>query len=390
MTTSFSMSGTKVPGSTLISFTSLELNLSTTNFSTTLMQRPRYSDVPDTIQASWRIIIGALLTSGTVCGVFGNMLVFFAMVLGKTLDKNNGNLMILNLAVTDLLMVSLPMPVFGVYFVFYWPQWRFGETLCKVIHYVLNLSGSMSLLTMLLIAMDRYFAVVRNTLMLKRPKLKILLCSLWLISAVYFIYPILTNNVISQHNSKHGDWELCFGMDSKVIPNGSTKFYSYVRIIPIGFFIFIALLSIYARIGIFLRRARNNPIRQSMQSRGADRISQAIKLMFAILLASIICWLPYGIAILLRIFPIPPENRYIDSRFWLMSSSMAMLNSSINPILYALISQKFRAAYQSIFRKARTRLFSFCQDNTKERPNSSAICLSFTEVSFVPQGVPQN
>ena len=364
--TSFGMPETKLPGSTLITFTSLELNLSTINFSTTLMQRPRYSDSPETIQASWRIFLGTLLTAGIVCGVFGNMLVFFAIVLEKTLNKNNGNLMILSLAVTDLLMVSLPVPIFGVDFVFYWPQWRFGESLCRVTHYVLNLCGSMSLFTMLLIAMDRYFAVVRNTLMLKRRNVKIVLCSLWLMSAVYSIYPVLTSDVISRHTSKHGDWELCFNMDSKVLLMGSTKFYTYVRLLSIGIFILIVGLSIYARIGVFLWRARNSPIHQNMQSTSADKISQALKLMFAILLTNAICWLPYMVAMFSRIAPIPPENRYIDSRFWLMASSMAMLNSSINPVLYALVSQKFRAAYQSIFRRAKARLLACEQGKGKE------------------------
>ena len=358
-----------VPSSSLKVFTILGLNLSMT-----ITRHQRYSNpnAQDIISSPWRIVIGIFMAIGVVVGVFGNMLVLFALLLDRKLRKFDGNLVILNLAVTDLLMVSLPMPVFGVYFVFYWPQWTLGKPLCKATVYSASVSSSVTCLTMMFIALQRYFAIVRSKPMLNSRNVKIVLCLSWVLSAINSILPVLLNdNIIYDINFKNGNYKVCYGFGTQALPINLGGGVLLSMGLTISAFIFIAfVLSIYARIGVFLWRARNSPIHQKMQKRGADRKVQALKLMFAILLTNIICFLPFGVAMCLRFLATSPENRHIDSRLWLIAVSLAMSNSSINPVLYALVSQKFRAAYQSIWRRARGRMFSFFHNDTDAGQNN--------------------
>ena len=298
--------------------------------------------------------MGTVFAIGVVSGVLGNILVLFAILLDKSLRKHSRNLMIINLAITDLLMTSFPMPVLGVYITIYWPEWNFGETLYKTTIYTSVVCGAVSLITMVLIAFDRYFAIVRNKQMLKRRNVKIVLCLSWLYGAVQPMH-IFRNPGITKHSFRHGEWNVCHRMDSEVI---LTKSYIYPLLLMqmMGVLIESALLLMYARMGFYIWRARTGLMNGGMEIRGVRRNIQALKLMFAIILALCVCYLPYHLAIFLRIFPIPSDKPYIDPIFWLMTCLLSMLNSSINPVLYALISQNFRVAYQNIISLVKKRL----------------------------------
>ena len=357
-------------GSTLTVFSTPGLNMSLTIFPTTTGPRPSYSDAPDTIPVAGKIIIGTLITVGILFGVFGNILVSLAILRDKRLRKHNGNLMILNLAVTDLLMAILPMPIIGFHFVLYWPNWTFGETLCNITTYVTILSALVSLLTMVLIAFDRYFTVLRNKRMLKRRNVKIALSLLWIFSAAAFLQPRIANKSISKHSFKHGDWNVCARMDSKVIFDKGYKNSSVGQLI-IGVLIQFALLLIYVRMGFFVWKNRRKG--HDSERKRANKNIRALKLMFAIVLTFYICWFPYQVVSFLRIFPIPSDNLYVDPTGMLIAYSLAMFNSSVNPVLYALVSQKFRVAYRDIFWLAgRHPSQSFRSETTTSQSNPEA------------------
>ena len=345
------MENAAVSNLTFTPSTCLTLNLPTTIFPQTALPTRRYSGAPDVIPVSGRIVMGTLLAIGVISGVFGNILVLFAILLDKSLRKHGRNLMILNLAITDLLMTSFPMPILGVYIAFYWPKWNFGEILCKTTVYVAVICSAVSVVTLVLIAFDRYFAIVRNKQMLKRRNVKIVLCLSWLYGFVAPMH-ILRSPGITRHSFRHGEWNVCCRMDSKVI---SAKSYIYPLLImqATGVFTEFSLLLTYARMGFFLWRVRTGPIDQGMKTRNTSRKIRALKLMFAIILVFCVCYFPYNLAIFLRIFPFPSDKKYIDPTFWLMVTSLAMLNSSINPVLYALVSQNFRVAYQNIIQRVR-------------------------------------
>ena len=71
------------------------------------------------------ILLGILILST----IFGNIFVISAIVLEKNL-KSVGNYLVLSLAVTDLLVACLVMPLGAVYEVL--QQWTFGSELCEL------------------------------------------------------------------------------------------------------------------------------------------------------------------------------------------------------------------------------------------------------------------
>ena len=102
---------------------------------------PRDSGRIDVLPVSGRIPLGILLLAGVISGVCGNILVLIVILLNKRLHNQIANLMILNLAITDLVMACFPMPVLGAYFVFDWPEWKFGDFMCKAAVYIASVSS---------------------------------------------------------------------------------------------------------------------------------------------------------------------------------------------------------------------------------------------------------
>ena len=75
------------------------------------------------------VIFGTLLAIVILCTVIGNVFVIAAILLERNL-KNVGNYLVFSLAVADLMVACLVMPLGAVYVVS--GQWNLGAGLCDV------------------------------------------------------------------------------------------------------------------------------------------------------------------------------------------------------------------------------------------------------------------
>jgi uncharacterized membrane protein len=67
----------------------------------------------------------------------------------------------------------------------------------------------------------------------------------------------------------------------------------------------------------------------------------------------VLCWLPYGVIVVLELF-IPRENKtIIQAKAY--TSLLAFLNSSVNWIIYGLKNKKIRKAFKQILCRKRKR-----------------------------------
>ena len=73
---------------------------------------------------------------------------------------------------------------------------------------------------------------------------------------------------------------------------------------------------------------------------------KAAKTLSAILLAFILTWLPYSVLVLIKpILPRELEENVILNTIWEWSYYLCYINSTINPMLYALCNASFRRTY---------------------------------------------
>uniref|UniRef100_A0A8C3N3L4 Thyrotropin-releasing hormone receptor n=1 Tax=Geospiza parvula TaxID=87175 RepID=A0A8C3N3L4_GEOPR len=92
-------------------------------------------------------------------------------------------------------------------------------------------------------------------------------------------------------------------------------------------------------------------------TRGALSSRRQVTKMLAVVVALFaVLWLPYRMLVVVNSFVDPP---YLNTWFLLFCRLCIYLNSAINPIIYNLMSQKFRAAFRKLYK---------CQEKSAEHP----------------------
>ena len=295
-----------------------------------------------------KIAMGVSALFAVIPGIFGNLLVIIAITRTR-LNHMIINLQVLSLATTDILISSFPLPVLTTYFIFYWPQWMTSDGWCKASIYVVNLCASVSILTMTTIAIDRYFAVQKNRSLFSRRKCTVTLVVIWILGAIIAITNII-NGGLHKEILHNGTFDICNRISGRHIMDSATKRSLIIKLL-LGLPATIGLILIYVRLSYTVWRRRNIPTDESSQSQNVRRAKnlkiRALHMMFAVVVAFAVCWIPYYVVTLLRVVQLT-QRPDIDPGAVLFSYFLAMMNSAINPLLYALLSKRFRNAFRQI------------------------------------------
>ncbi|XP_026198819.1 5-hydroxytryptamine (serotonin) receptor 1A a [Anabas testudineus] len=146
--------------------------------------------LPD-LELSYQIITSLLLGALILCSVFGNACVVAAIALERSL-QNVANYLIGSLAVTDLMVSVLVLPMAALYQVL--NKWTLGQEICDVFISLDVLCCTSSILHLCAIALDRYWAITDpiDYVNKRTPRRAALLISVtWLIGFSISIPPML-------------------------------------------------------------------------------------------------------------------------------------------------------------------------------------------------------
>lgn len=85
-----------------------------------------------------------------------------------------------------------------------------------------------------------------------------------------------------------------------------------------------------------------------------------------VVLAFIVCWLPFHVGRIIYINTKDSQMMYFSQYFNIVALQLFYLSASINPILYNLISKKYRAAAWKLLLARRSRQRGFCRSREAE------------------------
>ncbi|XP_054881559.1 melanopsin-A-like, partial [Poeciliopsis prolifica] len=294
-------------------------------------------DVPDHAHYT----IGSIILVIGVTGVVGNFLVIYAFSRSRSL-RTPANMFIINLAVTDLLMCITQSPVF--FTTSMKKRWIFGEKGCELYAFCGALFGICSMITLMVIAIDRYFVITRPLTsigVLSRKRALLILLAVWAYSLGWSLPPF-------------------FGW-SAYVPEGLLTsctwdymtFTPSVRAYTMLLFIFIFFLPlfiiIYCYVFIFRAiRSTNRAVGKLSSSRDAVKSFHRLqnewkmaKIALIVILLYVVSWSPYS-AVALTAFA-----GYADMLTPYMNSVPAVIAKASaihNPIIYAITHPKYRLA----------------------------------------------
>uniref|UniRef100_A0A8C6X8X7 G-protein coupled receptors family 1 profile domain-containing protein n=1 Tax=Naja naja TaxID=35670 RepID=A0A8C6X8X7_NAJNA len=320
-------------------------------------------------QLATSVVLGALI----LFAVLGNACVIAAIALERSL-QTVANYLIGSLAVTDLMVSVLVLPMAALYQVL--GKWTLGQAMCDLFIALDVLCCTSSILHLCAIALDRYWAITDpiDYVNKRTPRRAAALISLtWLIGFLISIPPML-------------GWRT---PEDRSDPNACTisKDPGYTIYSTFGAFYIPLLLMLVlygrifkaARFRIPRRKARGRPASTGSSAlccpcpttpprrrlAGPERKNEAksaeakrkmalarerktVKTLGIIMGTFILCWLPFFIVAL--VLPFCEVGCSMPAWLGAVINWLGYSNSLLNPVIYAYFNKDFQSAFQKIVR----------------------------------------
>ncbi|EDO42339.1 predicted protein, partial [Nematostella vectensis] len=264
----------------------------------------------------------------------GNLSLFIIVLRNRNL-RTRSNWFTLNLAFADVLVSSVNMPVTIATILA--EKWLLGTTACSISAFLTILSFIASVMSLALIAVNRFFFIVRwrsYSSLFKRSRVVIYISIDWGISLLLSSPPLLGWARFDYIPGK----SYCFVF----WPSDVLFMYFMIFVCFCGPLVTMAVC--YTKILLFTREHKRKVMAEvtGAVSPEETKITNTLLIVLAVFLLS---WSPFAITMFLDVYYDKPLPRAID----MGSLLLGYLNSLCNPIIYAVRNRKFRTAYIKLY-----------------------------------------
>ncbi|TFK09547.1 Neuromedin-U receptor 2 [Platysternon megacephalum] len=274
-----------------------------------------------------------------VVGVMGNLLVCLVILKHRNM-KTPTNYYLFSLAISDLLVLLFGMPL-EVYEMWSNYPFLFGPVGCYFKTALFEMVCFASILSMTTLSVERYIAILhpfRAKLDSTRKRALRIIIVLWILSVLFSLPNTSTHGIMLQYFP-----------NGTLVPGSATctvvtPMWIYNCIIQVTSFLFyvlpMAVISVlYSLMGL---KSEVNFVESMADSRGKSKV--VLVMVFAI------CWAPFHIDRLFFSFVAdwtePLAN--VFNLIHVVSGVFFYLSSAVNPIIYNLLSRRFRMAFLNV------------------------------------------
>jgi len=293
----------------------------------------------------WYGMLGFVMFVIGCCATLGNAMVVYIFMTVKNL-RSPANLLVLNLAFNDFIMISSMFPPMVVNC--YYQTWAFSAFACEIYGFIGSLCGTVSISTMIFITMDRYNVIVKgiSAKPLTSGGAILRIGFAWTYSFLWTVAPFFGWN----RYVPEGNLTAC-GTDY-LSEDFLSQSYLYIFsvfswLLPL-FFIVGAYSKIVKAVFAHEKQMKEQAKRmgvKSLRNEEAQKTSAECRLAkVALMNVSLwfMAWTPY----LIINFVGMNDKTKITPLFTIWGSLFAKANSIYNPIIYAISHPKYRAALE--------------------------------------------
>ncbi|KAK6737739.1 hypothetical protein RB195_020068 [Necator americanus] len=302
-----------------------------------------------------------------IVGTIGNICTCLVVIRNKSMHTHT-NVYLVSLALSDLLVLflGLPMEFYAVIGTSY--PYEFGEWICKGRAYLIEFTSYASILVICSFTVERWLAIchpLRSQFAPKISRAYMTVIIMWIISAFAALpigHIVIINRLPLPPWGMDQPWTSLVSDDFKTVKDTEfcamdvTEHELQKRLIYIAFLAFFmapALLITMMYSHIAMRIASNDSLLGVVKEARMKANQNVIKMLISVVVSFFLCWLPFHIQRLLSLFITDHEGNVssavetVASLVYFISGCCYYSNSAINPILYNLFSQKYRKAFSS-------------------------------------------
>ena len=280
-------------------------------------------------------------------GFFGNAMIIFLVNHYPEL-KTTFNILIVNMAASDILYVitAIPLSLAYLYESAKWFPGGFGVFLCKFLPFLAVISIGSSVLTLTIMTVDRYLAIVRT---MRRPlSLKLIvvaIASTWLISGLVFASELYKYKLYNEsgHVICAPRW-----VDDLLASHKITKYEMVVRFVLFYLIPLLAMAVLYSKIVLHLwKRKAPGEHNDKHCHRIVRQNHKVIIMLITVVTIFALCWLPTQVNHFLITFS---YDSCLPTSLTLTFFFVSHANPAINPCLYLIFNENFRGAFKTQLR----------------------------------------
>lgn len=322
------------------------MNVSSTNDSSNATSQLGPLPPPSTTHQIVVLLVYSLMF---LLSLNGNIMTVF-IVLAKPYMRSVTNCLIANMAIADLLMTFSAMPYSAAY-TYVKSRWFggiMGMITCKILQFSVALSVAASVLTLVVIALDRFFAVVYP---FKRASV---IRKIWVVSTVIWVLSGLSMSPYLYYYKllllQDGYYHCSVSWEPLANHWEASRIYFSFLFIALYLIPLLIIAFFYGIVSfkLWIRRIPGNPSAANLRHAELSK-RRTIKMLIIIVIVFSLCWLP---AHLMHFFIFFDEKTYekIPSLWQQIAFGVSQGNSSINPYLYIALNRNFRRAYVDVLR----------------------------------------
>ncbi|KAF8782276.1 allatostatin-A receptor-like [Argiope bruennichi] len=316
--------------------TNFTTNLTICN-GTEIFMKTDYSSIERVVAIVVPILFGIIV----IVGLIGNTLVVIVVACNPQM-RSTTNVLIINLAVADLLFIMFCVPFTA--FDYALPYWPFGDIWCRVVQYLVIVCAYASIYTLVLMSLDRFLAVVHPITSMSIRTVQnacIAIGVMWAVivlacipalqshGQIYYTYQNIEYSVcmfLSTEGYNYAAYQICFFLSSYIVP------------LSLIFVLYVLMLK---RLWFGVAPGGRVSAESLKSKKRVTRMVVIVVVIFAV------CWCPIQIVLVLKSvnsYGITPIRIVIQ----ISAHILAYMNSCVNPILYAFLSDNFRKAFHKV------------------------------------------
>ncbi|XP_059422973.1 C-C chemokine receptor type 4 [Carassius carassius] len=268
-------------------------------------------------------------------GLIGNITVLWVLLKFMHV-KNMTNLCLLNLALSDLLMV-LSLPSWALYAQGHYFK---ANEMCKAMAGTYQVGFYSGILFVTLMSVDRYLVIVHAVAVLGAKMMRygiVVSLIIWMVSICAALPEAIFAAMVTEENITS-----C----QRVYPVGSAQKWKLFRNFgenAVGLFISLPILAYcYIRVLMVVKKTKNS------------KKERAIKLILGIVIVFVVFWVPYNVMVFLKTLEefgfLSGCEAYRGINMAMdVTETIALTHCCVNPIIYAFVGEKFRKSLISMF-----------------------------------------
>ena len=283
----------------------------------------------------------------------GNTVIGIIVYKTKTIRKPI-NVLIVNMAMSDLLLPIfwIPREIQQPYINSWVIGGRLGQALCKLVPFLTDLSTAVSIQSLVLIAVDRFGAVVYP---LRPPLISSKLCPFFILATWIVAGAVFSPDLIALKLVEHPGGFVCSMKWNDVFGESSSLQNYFVAIFVVLLYTPLVLITLlYVIIYVKLKSQKipgTGSINAERQRLRRER--NVLKMAVAVVSGFAVCWLPFSIITLVSYFRWDQTTKsscVVQHPLTTVVATMARANCAINPCICFISSENFRKGLKNFLR----------------------------------------